>query len=101
MKNSTELKTYFTNNMGIPEKISDKLIQKFQAANPEIQQGLQHYIETGKIVDEPKISGFSPKTLHERGETVTSALLSIDWLMKEPEKALMTIRRGRDAKFKK
>ena len=99
MKNLDDIKEDLIKKLNISENICSKIIGKFKKAAPEIREGLFHYLKTGEIVNTPEIHGFSPKILHERGETITGALLSMDWLMREPEEALPAIRRGRDIVF--
>ena len=99
MKNLDDIKEDLINKLNLSENICSEIIEKFKKAAPEIQEGLFNYLKTGEIANKPEIHGFSPRILHERGETITGALLSMDWLIREPKEALPVIKRGRDVMF--
>ena len=67
------------------DHVADVTADDLLALNPKLQPMLQKWLEKREITD-VEVLGFSIKQLMEqRGYTFPSALISMDWLLTEPE----------------
>lgn len=84
----------YLESYGIDKANSHEMAQKIESANKKIYNAVVDYLEKGI---EPTISveGYSCKLLVEQlGMSVVAALLTLDWLMREPIEAKQAIKDG-------
>lgn len=79
---------------GFPEKQAISVASDLQAIDPALQNGLQSWLadqtETDYHIEGFKLSGLKQKF----DMTYPAALLTMDWLIKDPELAKKSIQRG-------
>ncbi len=80
---------------GYPEGAASQVAPKLAKLSGNLKEAASAWLETGA---EPEVSsnGYSTKSLMKRfsGMTYPAALLTIDWLEREPEKAKKAIEAG-------
>lgn len=80
---------------GYPEKIARQTAERLGHIVPELKEALTAWLEKGEcpILE---AEGYTTADLMKRtpGMTYPAALLTLDWLKREPEKASQTIERG-------
>ena len=90
----TKVLVNYLENHGIDSVYSHEMAQKIEKANKKIYNAVIDYIEKGI---EPTISveGYSCKQLMQQfNMSVIAALLTLDWLLREPELAKQAILDG-------
>ena len=79
---------------GYPQKQAISIASDLQAIDPALQNGLQSWLadqtETDFLIEGFKLSDLTQKF----DMTYPAALLTMDWLIKEPELAKKSIQRG-------
>ena len=79
---------------GYPQKQAISIASDLQAIDPALQNGLQSWLADQTETDY-LIEGFKLSDLKQKFDmTYPAALLTVDWLIKEPELAKKSIRRG-------
>ena len=79
---------------GYPEKQAISVTSDLQAIDPALQNGLQSWLADQTETDY-LIEGFKLSDLKQKFDmTYPAALLTVDWLIKEPELAKKSIQRG-------
>ena len=79
---------------GYPEKQAISVASDLQAIDPALQNGLQSWLADQTETDF-LIEGFKLSDLKQKFDmTYPAALLTVDWLIKEPELAKKSIQRG-------
>ncbi len=80
---------------GYPEKAALQVAEKFASLSGQFKNAAQEWLATGKETDVAS-NGYSTKSLMEEfpGMTYPAALLTIDWLERDPVKAKQTIKKG-------
>lgn len=80
---------------GYPENAATVVSQKLSNLSGQLSEAASSWLNSGS---EPVVSsqGYSTKSLMERfpGMKYPAALLTIDWLERDPEKAKIAIERG-------
>lgn len=88
-----EIITYL-NSQGMSKDQAGELANKIEGTNPKIYQALIDYIRKG-IVPDLSVEGFTCKGLMDEYRlSITGALLTLDWLIREPEEAARAIKEG-------
>ncbi len=79
---------------GFPEKQAISVASDLQASDPALQNGLQSWLADQTETDF-LIEGFKLSDLKQKFDmTYPAALLTVNWLIKEPELAKKSIQRG-------
>ena len=79
---------------GYPQKQAISIASDLQAIDPALQNGLQSWLADQTETDY-LIEGFKLSDLKQKFDmTYPAALLTMDWLIKEPELAKKSIQRG-------
>ncbi len=79
---------------GFPEKQAISVASDLQAIDPALQNGLQSWLADQTETDF-LIEGFKLSDLKQKFDmTYPAALLTVNWLIKEPELAKKSIQRG-------
>ena len=87
------LKNILLNN-GYNDEQADLAIEKLKRISPNLLLGLEEWSSTGNEVDYT-IEGVNLSELKKQYKlTYPAALLTMDWLIREPQKALASIKRG-------
>lgn len=82
------MKTLIMNRLHCSEKQANIIVADLQKLSPALQPLLDAWIENGACNDDTLYNGHSLNTLcRDYGLHFTGALLTLDWLIKEPEKA--------------
>ncbi|MBR2589744.1 MAG: hypothetical protein IKE65_02345 [Clostridia bacterium] len=77
------------------EQMAAKLESKLSKISPELQPILDNWLENGVESSDEMIHGYSVNSLMEKyGLAFTGALLTLDWLLREPETAAAAIEEG-------
>ena len=78
------------------EKGIDIVVAGVQEMDQEIRVGMERFLETGEIWG-IQIEGFSvEKLIEEHGMNEVAAFLTLDWIKKEPEMAILSLQKGHD-----
>lgn len=73
-----------------------RMREGLEKMSPIIKRCLVNFLETGKI-EEINLLGYSVEILKEKhGMTELAAYLTLDWLIREPDKAVKSLLRGHD-----
>lgn len=79
---------------GYPQFMIEKTADKIEALSPEIAVAFENYCLNG-IIPENEVEGYSyNKFVTEFGMKPIGALLALDWLVREPEKAKEALLKG-------
>ncbi len=86
------LKTEF----GYPESGAEIIAGKLAACTPQVKEAFAHWWQTGERPD-LQIEGYTTRRLIEQHSMKPiAALLTLDWLSREPAAALASLARGHD-----
>jgi len=86
------LKSEFGYEQAGAQLVADDL----EGSDPAVRRAFLEWLTSGRL---PILSveGFDvPKLMREHGMNVPAALLTLDWLLREPKAALASLRRGHD-----
>ena len=79
---------------GCPSFMISGMVEKIKAMDTELLAFFFHWCDNGKTPD-IEIEGFTFESLiNDYDMNSVGAFLTLDWLCKEPEKALQEIKRG-------
>ncbi len=74
---------------------AEKLFVYFEAADSDIQEATVRWLKDGTKPIRPPVEGWDTARMEEHfGMNSLAALLTLDWLRKEPAKALCAIKEG-------
>jgi hypothetical protein len=94
--NETEIRNRLVNEFGYPPKGAEIILDKISKSAPEVQKAILDFIETGGVTA-MEVEGYSLTQLRdEHGMKVIAAYLTLDWLIREPEKAKASLKKGHD-----
>ena len=89
------MKKIIMQRMNCDEKQAEKLEKKLSAVDPILKPILNNWLENGIEENDQVFNSFSINTLmKEHSLTFTGALLTLDWLLREPELATKAIKEG-------
>jgi hypothetical protein len=93
---TADLVSRLIGEFGYSSHAADITARELMAADPRIQEAFSHWWKTGEIV-EFETEGYNVQRLaDEHGMNPVAAYLTLDWLVKEPEAALASLKRGHD-----
>lgn len=96
MPERRELTERLTSEIGYPPAGAELVADKIEGLHPELRQAFARWWGTGEWPD-VEIEGYTVERLvEERGLNPLAALLTLDWLRREPEAARTTIEHGHD-----
>lgn len=79
---------------GVPKDQTEELAQMLKKVNPVLYNAFRAYVKEGTELD-LCIEGYTCQGLmKELGLSITGALLTMDWLIREPENAKKAIEEG-------
>ena len=80
---------------GYDAKSANVIIPELQVLTPPLDTYFEQWVNNESDTHDYVSSGYSIKQLmEERGMTYPAALLTMDWLIKEPEAAMGSLNRG-------
>jgi hypothetical protein len=79
-----------------PYQGAQLVVVKLQNSNQQIQTAFQIWWEGGELPDLTIEEYSVARLMNEHGMNPVAAFLTLDWLMREPEKAKASLRRGHD-----
>jgi hypothetical protein len=92
----TELVTRLVSEFGYPLQGAQMVAEKLLACGPEIKAAFLYWWNEGSL-DDLVVEGYTVQRLmEEHGMNPIAAFLTLDWLMREPEKAKVSLARGHD-----
>jgi hypothetical protein len=91
-----ELTTSLIEDFGYPTRAADVVAERILRGSPEMREGFQHLRSTG-VLPALCIAGYTvDRLIREHDMKPVAALLMIDWLLCEPERAAASLRKGHD-----
>lgn len=85
------------NEFGYPQSGAKLVAEKLVICDPLISGAFWEWWQTGKAKLELEIEGFSlARLMNEHQMKPIAAFLTMDWLLREPQKAATSLRRGHD-----
>jgi hypothetical protein len=101
MMNVNELIPRLTSEFGYPLKGAQIIAEKLVNCTPQIQVAFTKFWEKGEFPN-MEVEGYTFASLvSEHGMKPIAALLTLDWLIREPEKAKESLKKGHDVVVKK
>jgi hypothetical protein len=94
--NKTNVIKKLISDFSYPETGAQLIAEKIEESSPGIQEAFQVYFTSGEF---PifSIEGYTLQNLmSDHGMNPIAALLTLDWLVREPEQALKSLERGHD-----
>lgn len=79
-----------------PENKVNLLVPSLEKMSPAIKKALESFLLTGNNL-ELNLLGYSVEKLtREHGMNEIAAYLTLDWIVREPDKAIESLRKGHD-----
>jgi hypothetical protein len=92
----TDLVSRLVSEFGYSPYAAAVTAKELVTAHPRVQEAFYHWWRTGKVTD-LEVEGYNVRRLaNERGMNPIAALLTLDWLLKEPKAALESLARKHD-----
>ncbi len=89
------IKDIVMERQGSPEKRAEMIEKQLQEISVELRPILQEWLDTGKESDDTEYSGYSLNSLMRDYDMMfTGAVLTLDWLIREPEAAKRALKEG-------
>jgi hypothetical protein len=85
-----------TNDLGYPSAGAPLLARKLQQASPLIQEAWRAWSETGSLPALSVGGNVVERLAREHGMKPVAALLTLDWLLREPGRARASLEKGHD-----
>lgn len=90
------LLTRLTKEFSYPESGARIVAERLVACAPQVKNAFGIWWQTGELMD-LQVEGFTAQRLvEEHGMKPIAAFLTLDWLVREPEKARASLSRGHD-----
>jgi len=97
MMEKEEFISWLVKDHGYPQKGAEIIYKEYLCLDITIQEALQNYRENN-IIQLLEVEGYSVQTLQkDHGMNVIAALLTLDYLIKDPKKALRSLKKGHDS----
>jgi hypothetical protein len=94
---SEELLARLISEFGYPEKGAELIADKLYACNSIIQQAFWDWWQSGLIPENLSVAGYSMERLmREHAMKPIGAFLTLDWLLREPDQAIKSLKHGHD-----
>lgn len=92
----TELTKRLTNELGYPPSGAPLMADKIERLRPELHEAFGLWWSTGEL-PRVEVEGYTvARLVKEHNLNPLAALLTLDWLLREPEVAKAAIDRGHD-----
>lgn len=89
------MKNELMNRLQCDEVTAERLEKRLTDISDTLQPYLKEWLETGQVDNDLTINGYSvDRLMNTMGMKYTGALLTLDWLIREPELASEAIERG-------
>lgn len=90
-----KMKEIIMKRVGCSDEKAEAIEKRLQKICPELKHVLEEWLENGKEEYDKQYEGFSISNLmKEYGMRFTGALLTIDWLIRDPDTAKEAIKEG-------
>jgi len=81
---------------GYPARGAELIAEQVLVATPAVRQAFAHWWETGDL-PELSVEGYTAQRLiAEHGMNPVAAILTLDWIARDPTNAMAAVRRGHD-----
>ena len=85
-----------TSEFGYPPQGAQLVATKIAAFTPDIRESFATWWTTGNL-PETEVAGYTlTKLMNEHSMKPIAAFLTLDWLAREPDKALSSLKKGHD-----
>src|SRR5579875_2354264 len=82
---------------GYTEQRAQEAVQKLSNSHPSVQEAFEKWWRGEGLDERLEVQGYTAQGLVEkRGFNPMNAFLTMDWLLREPDKAARRLRKGRD-----
>lgn len=89
------MKNIIIERLNCDERTAERLAAKLTAISDELKPILNAWLESAVENSDIEFNGYSINSLMKKdGVKFTGALLTLDWLIREPEKAAAVIEKG-------
>lgn len=89
------MKNIIIERLNCDEKTAERLESKLNGIADELKPVLNAWLESGTETSDLEFNGYSINSLMKKdGMKFTGALLTLDWLIRDPEKAASVIEKG-------
>lgn len=83
-------------NIYTEDSIEQEILPNIQKMTPLLKESLEKFLQSG-IESEINLLGYTVKTLTKKyGMNEISAYLTLDWILREPTKAIKSLKKGYD-----
>ena len=89
------MKEQIMQRMNITEKQAEKLAEKLKGIDPSLEHILNQWFSDGIEDNDEEFEGYSVNSLKKQfGMSFTGAILTLDWLVRDPQIAKAAILKG-------
>lgn len=93
MTEPEKVKQLIIDRQGSTEDIADRVLKKLDGLQPQLKPIFEKWIDDPNVRDETDYYGYSLDWLmDDYGLNFTGALLTLDWLLRDPETAVEALR---------
>lgn len=93
---TAELVPWLIGELDYSPSRADSAARELVAADPRVRRAFYHWWKTGEFIDFDAHGYNVQRLADEHGMNPIAAYLALDWLLKDPEAALVPLRRGHD-----
>lgn len=92
-----EISSRLVSDYGYKERDALSIAREVHASTLRVQASFEKWWQTGELDSSLSVQGYTPQRLvDEYAFTPANAIVSMDWLLRDPEGALLALRRGFD-----
>ena len=93
--NMGRMKETVMKRQGSPEKRAEMIEKQLEKISVELQPLLQDWLDNGEVSDDTNYEGYSLNSLMADYDMMfTGAILTLDWLIRDPETAKKALKEG-------
>lgn len=96
MPERPEIVARLTSEFGYPPSGADLVANKVEGFRPETRRAFEAWWQSGEVPGLEAEGYTVARLVEERGLNPLAALLTLDWLLREPEAARAAVDRGHD-----
>ena len=94
--NAEEIETRLVAEFGYPPHAAQAVAEKVVALTPIVRPAFEQWWTNGRLPTLAVADYSAERLMREHGMNPVAALLTLDWLVREPEKASASLRKGHD-----
>lgn len=96
-----EISSRLVSTYGYSERDAPGIAKRLLTSTPRVQAAFERWWHDGELDFSLSVEGYTPQRLVDEYDfTPANALLTMDWLLREPKKALQALRTDYDAFLK-